>query len=146
MTQVEFLNKMIATCKVCEANTKFRHWTIKGDKFRSVHLTLDEIANTLYAFVDNIAETVVTLHAIPYGTMTEFLTNSEIAQTEVMFDADRIIEDEIFELSVILGLAEEARQDGVMDGITENDVFGRMSMLRHWYYFLLGMKKRDADE
>lgn len=46
---------------------KQAHWTVQGDRFRSVHLQLDEIIESVRTASDEVAERISTLGVVPDG-------------------------------------------------------------------------------
>ena len=43
----EELQKLLCTLEIVKTNVKGRHWTLKGEKFRSWHLQFDQIYDVL---------------------------------------------------------------------------------------------------
>lgn len=58
---------------------KQAHWNVVGSNFRSVHLILDEILETVRAGSDDIAERMATIGISPDGRSKEIAENSQLA-------------------------------------------------------------------
>jgi starvation-inducible DNA-binding protein len=59
---------------------KQAHWNVVGPNFRSVHLQLDEIINTVRQSSDEIAERIVTIGIAPDGRAATVSGNSRLAE------------------------------------------------------------------
>lgn len=65
-----------------ELQCKQAHWNIKGDRFRSLHLALDEVVALVRTDLDEVAERLATLGGTPDGrpgTVAQTAKISEIA-------------------------------------------------------------------
>lgn len=58
---------------------KQAHWTVVGPNFRSIHLQLDEIIETVRAASDEVAERIATLGVAPDGRADTVGQNSDLA-------------------------------------------------------------------
>lgn len=58
---------------------KQAHWNVVGPNFRSVHLQLDEIIETVRAGSDEVAERLATLGVAPDGRAATVAEHSELA-------------------------------------------------------------------
>ena len=52
----EELQKLLCTLEIVKTNVKGRHWTLKGEKFRSWHLQFDQIYDVLKEASDTVGE------------------------------------------------------------------------------------------
>lgn len=141
MTQIEFLNKLLATLEVVAANVKGRHWTVYGMSFRSVHLLLDDVYDVLRNGADKAAETVRVLGGIPLRSLTSFVANSYLSEDAEIAPAADMVESTIEEVAIIIGHINGAIEAGILDPTTENDVAALSSELRHYCIFLDGMSE-----
>ncbi len=63
----ELLQDNLATLIDLALNLKQAHWVVVGKNFRSVHLQLDEIIDSVRLASDEVAERIVTIGRIPDG-------------------------------------------------------------------------------
>jgi len=61
------LQKVVVDLIELHLQAKQAHWNVVGTGFRSIHLHLDDIADTARSFSDSIAERMRALHATPDG-------------------------------------------------------------------------------
>src|ERR1700755_1269658 len=65
---IELLNARLADALDLQTQTKQAHWNVKGPGFIALHELFDQVATDVTAYVDDIAERVVTLGGTAYGT------------------------------------------------------------------------------
>ena len=63
----ELLQGSLVTLIDLALNLKQAHWNVVGPNFRSIHLQLDEIIETVRGATDEIAERIVTIGVAPDG-------------------------------------------------------------------------------
>lgn len=139
--QVEALNTIFCTAQVVAANVKYRHWTVFGTHFRSIHLTLDDVYKTLQSAIDRIAETIVVLDATPAPNLSAYLEGSTVAEItagQMGGDAQTMVRQTRDELNVIISHVHAGVRNKLFDPTTENDLLNATSELRHWVLFLDG--------
>lgn len=76
------LNTLLANYQVFYTNTKGFHWNIKGEKFFELHVKFEELYNDLFIKIDEIAERILTLGAVPNHTFTSYLKASHIKEVQ----------------------------------------------------------------
>ena len=59
------LNRLLADYMMFYQNTRGLHWNIKGEKFFELHLKFEELYTDLLVKVDEVAERILTLGAVP---------------------------------------------------------------------------------
>lgn len=67
-TMVALLNQQLADTFDLYSQVKQAHWNVKGMNFMQLHLFFDELAESLLAYVDMIAERVTALGGTAMGT------------------------------------------------------------------------------
>jgi starvation-inducible DNA-binding protein len=67
---------------------KQAHWNVQGPHFRSIHLQLDEIWDTVQESADEIAERISTLAVSPSGQAEEIGKDSSLSQIPLGFLKD----------------------------------------------------------
>ncbi|SEP53076.1 Dps family protein [Amycolatopsis saalfeldensis] len=61
------LQQVLVDLIALQLQAKNAHWNVTGAGFRSVHLLLDEVVDTVSGFADDVAERMRALHATPDG-------------------------------------------------------------------------------
>lgn len=74
----EKLNNLLADYMMFYQNTRGLHWNIKGDKFFELHLKFEELYTNLLLKVDEIAERILTLGAVPLHTFDDYSNSTKI--------------------------------------------------------------------
>lgn len=81
---VEKTNKLLATTFAFYLKSQFFHWNVQGQDFFQYHEFFKELYSDAYAAVDQTAEEIRALNGIAYGSLTQYLSLSEIeCQTTV---------------------------------------------------------------
>jgi starvation-inducible DNA-binding protein len=105
---------------------KQAHWNVKGKNFRSVHLELDEIIETVRAGSDEVAERIVALGTAADGRSATLVNNSRIdGYPEGFVDARqtlKLVADRLAQLSKALRSSIE--EVGQVDPISEDLLIG----------------------
>ena len=83
----EKLNLLLADYMVFYQNTRGLHWNIKGEKFFELHLKFEELYNDLLLKVDEIAERILTLGAVPLHTFEDYTKVSSIKSSKNVSEA-----------------------------------------------------------
>lgn len=83
----EKLNLLLADYMVFYQNTRGLHWNIKGEKFFELHLKFEELYNDLLLKVDEIAERILTLSAVPLHTFEDYTELSTIKSSKNVSEA-----------------------------------------------------------
>jgi starvation-inducible DNA-binding protein len=76
---IELLNQQLADILDLGLQAKQAHWNVKGPHFIGLHELFDKVAEELEAFTDAIAERVVELGGIAFGTVQAVSKNSRLS-------------------------------------------------------------------
>lgn len=113
------LNKLLAHYSVFYQNTRGYHWNIKGDTFFELHMKFEELYNDLILKIDEVAERILTLGHTPEHRYSEYVKQSDIAESNEVSDGKKAVAEildafkEIIKLQrEILELSEEAGDEG----------------------------------
>jgi len=98
----ENLNVLLANYQVFYMNTRGFHWNIKGDKFFELHLKFEELYNNLLLKIDEVAERILTLGAVPIHTYTDYLKISEIKEVKNLSEATVTVQNILESLKSII--------------------------------------------
>lgn len=77
---IDLLNARLADAFDLQSHTKQAHWNVKGPDFIQLHELFDELAASLTAHVDMIAERVTTLGGTALGTARMAAGASSLAE------------------------------------------------------------------
>jgi starvation-inducible DNA-binding protein len=80
------LNNLLSAYQVFYMNARGFHWNIKGEKFFELHLKFEELYNNIQIKVDEVAERILTLGAVPLHTYSDYLVLSPIAPASQVTD------------------------------------------------------------
>jgi starvation-inducible DNA-binding protein len=72
----QLLNVTLAATLDLWTQLKQAHWNVKGRDFYQLHLLFDEIANTVYEYIDMVAERITALAGVANGTVRQSAHNS----------------------------------------------------------------------
>ncbi len=103
----EKLNKLLATYSVFYQNTRGFHWNIKGEFFFELHEKFEELYNDLLIKIDEIAERMLTLGAIPEHNYSKYLKMSEVKESAYITDGIQASENILSSLKTIITLQRE---------------------------------------
>ncbi|NOY36316.1 MAG: DNA starvation/stationary phase protection protein [Chlorobi bacterium] len=113
------LNKLLANYQVFYQNVRGFHWNIRGEKFFELHVKFEELYDDLLLKIDEIAERIVTLGAVPVHTWSDYLNLSSIGEAKDITrgeeGAGKILESLLVLLDMqrkILDLSADAGDEG----------------------------------
>ncbi|TWU66604.1 MULTISPECIES: Dps family protein [Crateriforma] len=101
---------------------KQAHWNVVGPNFRSVHLQLDEIIETVRDGSDEVAERLSTLGVAPDGRAGTVASDSDLAQYDAGFVSVKQTVDNVADAlkTAIEGLRTGIETVGDLDPISED--------------------------
>ncbi len=76
------LNELLAAYQVFYMNVRGLHWNINGNNFFELHLKYEELYNNLQLKVDEVAERILTLGAVPLHTFTDYMKISALKEAK----------------------------------------------------------------
>lgn len=141
---VNSLNVLLANYNVYYQNLRGCHWNIRGKNFFQLHEVFENLYNDARVKIDDIAERVLSLRAVPWSTMSKYLDKIELKETknpEAMSDwnmVGKILEDHtvlIQNCRDVIENAGQASDEGTIDmiggflGSLEKDSW----MLNSWH-------------
>lgn len=113
------LNHLLADYMIFYQNTRGLHWNIKGEKFFELHLKFEELYNNLLIKVDEIAERILTLGAVPLHTFEDYKNATKITSVKNVSEGDQGIHAILVAFKIIiiqqrelLNLAADANDEG----------------------------------
>ena len=113
------LNNLLANYMMFYQNTRGLHWNIKGEKFFELHLKFEELYTNLLVKVDEVAERILTLGAIPLHTFDDYKSTAKIVIVKNVSDGKQGVQTilEAFEILIVeqrelLNLSADAGDEG----------------------------------
>lgn len=103
----EKLNLLLANYSVFYQNTRGAHWNIKGEQFFTLHPKFEELYNGLVLKIDEIAERILTLGAIPTHNYSEYLNVSSIKESKEVSDGNKCVENILDSFKIVIDLQRE---------------------------------------
>ncbi|MGU3374115.1 Dps family protein [Chryseobacterium sp. M5A1_1a] len=103
----EKLNVLLANYSVFYQNTRGSHWNIKGAQFFTLHPKFEELYNSLVLKIDEIAERILTLGAIPAHNYSDYLKVATIQESKEVSDGNKSVEQILNSFKVVLDLQRE---------------------------------------
>ncbi len=100
---VNNLNNLLANYMMFYQNTRGLHWNIKGEKFFELHLKFEELYTNLLLKVDEVAERILTLGAIPLHTFADYKSAAKIVIIKNVSDGKQGVQTilEAFQILII---------------------------------------------
>lgn len=126
------LNELLANFQIYYQNLRGIHWNIKGKRFFDLHAKFEELYTDANVKVDEIAERILTLGAIPFHTFEDYVSLAKVPVGKNISQDDkavRLIVDSLTELlkieRTILEASDDASDEGtnsmMSDFITEQE-------------------------
>jgi starvation-inducible DNA-binding protein len=108
------LNPILADLSDLRSQTKQAHWNLRGPQFRALHLFFDELAETLLAHADTVAERITQLGGTARGTVRMAAEGSRLKEFP---------DNAFHDMACVAALAERYAACGksVRDGISTAD-------------------------
>jgi starvation-inducible DNA-binding protein len=106
----EKLNLLLSNYQVFYMNTRGFHWNITGEKFFELHLKFEEIYNNTILKIDEIAERILTLGAVPIHSFSEYLLHSEIPEIKNMSNGKEAVRNLLEGFEVLIRIQREILQ------------------------------------
>ncbi len=103
----EKLNVLLANYSIFYQNTRGAHWNIKGDQFFTLHPKFEELYDNLVLKIDEIAERILTLGAVPAHNYSEYLEVSSIKESKEVSDGNKCVENILASFKIVIDLQRE---------------------------------------
>jgi len=83
-TLVDKLNQLLATYQIHYQNLRALHWNVKGANFFELHLKYEELYTRTQIIIDDMAERILTLGALPTHRFQDYLEKSTIPENKTI--------------------------------------------------------------
>ncbi|MDN5203304.1 Dps family protein [Fulvivirgaceae bacterium BMA10] len=115
----EELNGLLSDLQIFYQNLRGFHWNIQGQGFFDLHQKFEELYNEAAVNIDDVAERILALDAVPFHSFENYLSNSGIQSTTNVHDAETAVmtvvnnlQKLIIKEKEVLSLANEADDEG----------------------------------
>ncbi|WP_424962104.1 Dps family protein [Ekhidna sp.] len=122
----EALGKLLANYSIFYQNVRGFHWNIEGRKFFELHMKFEELYNDIILKIDDVAERMRTLDAIPNHQYSKYLELATIKESDIL-DVDGQVECVLSGLQtlikqqrILMELAQEANDEGTAAMLSDN--------------------------
>src|SRR5690554_2860262 len=92
MKQVKAMNQALANWNVLNTKLHHFHWFVKGPHFFALHEKFEEYYNEGFAYIDEIAERILTIGGEPISTLKEYLAVATIEEAKGGETAEEMVE------------------------------------------------------
>jgi starvation-inducible DNA-binding protein len=116
-TLTAMLNKQIANCGILYVKLHNYHWFVKGDTFYELHAKFEELYDEISAFLDELAERLLTINGKPLATLRDYLQHATVTEASGNETAQQMVQTIANDFATII---EELKQ-GIQSAEQEND-------------------------
>ncbi|MBO6881628.1 Dps family protein [Winogradskyella sp.] len=85
----EELNILLADYEIFYQNLRGLHWNIKGKEFFELHDKFEELYKDAFVKIDEIAERILTLEAVPLHVYSDYLKTTKIKEEKNVSDGTK---------------------------------------------------------
>lgn len=125
-TLTEKLNDLLANYQLYYQNLRGFHWNLKGNDFFTLHVKFEELYNAAQHSIDEIAERIVTLEAVPLHTYSDYVKQSAIKEYKNVTSSHETVSKTVENLKILidkerdaLKIADETGDESTVDMMTE---------------------------
>lgn len=122
----EKLNDLLANYQLYYQNLRGFHWNLKGNDFFTLHVKFEELYNAAQESIDEIAERIVTLEAVPLHTYSDYVAKSDIKEHKNVTTSADSVNKVVENLSILINkerealeVADSAGDESTVDMMTE---------------------------
>jgi starvation-inducible DNA-binding protein len=106
-TLVDKLNQLLATYQIHYQNLRALHWNVKGAHFFELHLKYEELYTRTQIIIDDMAERILTLSALPIHRFQDYLEKSVIPENATISEGKPGMEYILSAQKTLIGLEKE---------------------------------------
>ncbi|MFD1160948.1 Dps family protein [Hwangdonia seohaensis] len=103
----EKLNELLADYSIFYQNIRGYHWNIKGDKFFELHDKFQELYESLFVKIDEVAERIRTLGHTPNHQFSVYQKEAKIKESNEVSNGIKDVKDTLESLKIIITLQRE---------------------------------------
>jgi len=124
-TTAENLNRLLADATVFYQKLRHYHWNVSGPRFFQYHELFESLYTAWADAIDEIAERILQLDAVPYHTLSDMLAAATIAEDPEIPSGEVMLQRTRADLQLLHGEmcvgaeAAEANADRVTTGMLD---------------------------
>lgn len=106
----EKLNALLANYQVYYQNLRGFHWNIQGRDFFELHVKFEELYNDTAIKIDEVAERILTIDAVPMHSFTDYLNAATLSPITGVTQGEPAVQAVVDNLSTIVEQQKELRR------------------------------------
>lgn len=95
------LNTLLADSTVFYQKLRHYHWNVRGPRFFELHAKFEQIYEKWASFIDQIAERVIALDAVPLHTLESVLDNATLKEDPKVSDGTQMVSKTLADLNAL---------------------------------------------
>jgi len=115
---IKVLNEQLSDWNILFVKLHNYHWNVKGSDFFTLHEKFEVLYNEAALHIDEIAERILALGAVPAGSFREYLELSTIDEASGKENSREMVEQIVADFKVVV---ESAKKGIVAAGEAEDD-------------------------
>ena len=123
---VKILNEQVSDWNLLFVKLHNYHWNVKGSDFFTLHEKFEELYNEAAGYIDEIAERVLALGAVPVGSLKEYLEMATLEEATGKENSREMVEQIVADFKAIIAnakkgidVAGEAGDETTVDLLTQ---------------------------
>lgn len=101
------LNALLANYQIHYQNLRSVHWNVKGKDFFQLHVKFEEYYTEAQLSIDEIAERILTLGAVPLHTFQDYIDQSSIPVAKNLFEGEECVKTVLSGFQQLISLERE---------------------------------------
>ena len=123
---VKILNEQVSNWNILFVKLHNYHWNVKGSDFFTLHEKFEGLYDEAAGYIDDIAERILALGAVPAGSLKEYLEFSTLEEATGIENSREMVEQIVADFKVIVASAKsgadvagEAGDETTVDLLTQ---------------------------
>ena len=123
---IKILNKQLSDWNLLFVKLHNYHWNVKGNDFFTLHEKFEGLYNEAATHIDDIAERILALGAVPAGSLKEYLDLTTLSEATGQENSREMVRQIIADFKTIVAsskegieLAGDARDETTVDLLTQ---------------------------
>ena len=123
---VKILNEQLSDWNLLFVKLHNYHWNVKGSDFFTLHEKFEVLYNEAAIHIDEVAERILALGAVPAGSFKEYLELSTLEEATGKENSREMVEQIVADFKVVVAsakngidVASEADDDTTVDLLTQ---------------------------
>ena len=99
---VKNLNEQLSDWNILFVKLHNYHWNVKGNDFFTLHEKFEALYDEVATYIDEVAERILALDAIPAGTLKEYLELSTLKEASGKESPREIVEQVVSDFKAVV--------------------------------------------